>query len=151
MAGLDAPLTHGVLPDRLMVRLRTLTPSIEVRILVGHPFYRYHRIDLSRFSGSGFLAFPHLLPQRYLKEGGRSRKQSETVPQSLACALSVFPPIPIEGARLALRELCSLRAMTMEAQCRSSLGQFDRKMRLRGIARSGCGRLKCEAATEPLT
>ena len=25
------------LPDRLMVRLRTLTPSIEVRILVGHP------------------------------------------------------------------------------------------------------------------
>lgn len=27
----------ALVPDRLKVRLRTLTPSIEVRILIGHP------------------------------------------------------------------------------------------------------------------
>ena len=31
------PRASGLLPRRLMVRLRTLTPSIEVRILTGHP------------------------------------------------------------------------------------------------------------------
>ena len=34
------PISRPALPDRLMVRLRTLTPSIEVRILVGHPAFR---------------------------------------------------------------------------------------------------------------
>ena len=30
------------MPRRLMVRLRTLTPSIEVRILTGHPVSRHY-------------------------------------------------------------------------------------------------------------
>lgn len=38
---LASPKNHSestwVMPRRLMVRLRTLTPSIEVRILTGHP------------------------------------------------------------------------------------------------------------------
>ena len=40
-------------PRRLMVRLRTLTPSIEVRILVGHPASFLH--PLSRTTGATLL------------------------------------------------------------------------------------------------
>ena len=43
-------LADAALPDRLMVRLRTLTPSIEVRILVGHPAIS---LSYNKLVGSG--------------------------------------------------------------------------------------------------
>ena len=51
--GFPRPRSPSALPRRLMVRLRTLTPSIEVRILTGHPAFskmaKYHVVP---FRGS---------------------------------------------------------------------------------------------------
>ena len=54
-AGAGFYLADAALPDRLMVRLRTLTPSIEVRILVGHPGFPQKVIDL-RLQTVGYLS-----------------------------------------------------------------------------------------------
>jgi hypothetical protein len=68
------------MPRRLTVRLRTLTPSIEVRILTGHPAPLNHLPlrHAQRHNGDAAESvFPLLFPQSALACYGRANRLDE--------------------------------------------------------------------------
>ena len=66
----------GLMPRRLMVRLRTLTPSIEVRILTGHPALP----NLTRCEAEGLWLLPLPGPDRCVTIGLTHLQWRDAIP-----------------------------------------------------------------------
>ena len=76
-----------LLPRRLTARLRTLTPSIEVRILAGHPIYA-RKVPIIKALTSRPSDYPHIMPhialQLWAAGGERLRCGAQFQPERLS-------------------------------------------------------------------
>ena len=81
-----------LMPRRLTVRLRTLTPSIEVRILTGHPVF-HRKYNSMRYFGDAFRQF-----WRVLRNSADSRRILPYLGDSMQHECSMLHVVNVSAA-----------------------------------------------------